>query len=375
MILHIAPDGNFIDSAIKSFEEADSKNNKFIIVTNKKKLYNVKSENVKKATIKYLLSKEFISKLSNYEFVVIHVLTDFSKKLILESNENIKFLWIGWGFDYYKYIKKDLFLPKTLKYINKNKSFFSKDTLRVIRDYFNKVTKYSGIDRVEIIFNKINYFSPVIYEDYILLKNDNPYMKMQYIDWNYGNLEDLVVSKDYIIGNNILLGNSATPENNHLEILDTLKNLNLENNKIIVPLSYGDKKYGNLVGEYRKISVGKQFFPLTEFMPLEEYNKILNSCSVVIMNHLRQQGMGNIVTMLYYGAKVFLNKENPIYNFLLRNKVIVFSIDELNEKSINLKLDKVDIARNRIILEDIWSSGMMLKKTKNLINKVKNGHD
>ena len=39
---------------------------------------------------------------------------------------------------------------------------------------------------------------------------------------------------------NILIGNSATETNNHIEVLDLLSKFKNEDIKIYVPLSYGD---------------------------------------------------------------------------------------------------------------------------------------
>ncbi len=56
---------------------------------------------------------------------MIHSLTNEVKKLILNSNDNIKFIWLGWGYDYYGYLDKKLLLEKTLdlkeKMFHKNK--------------------------------------------------------------------------------------------------------------------------------------------------------------------------------------------------------------------------------------------------------------
>ena len=43
-------------------------------------------------------------------------------------------------------------------------------------------------------------------------------------------------------GNNILIGNSRSYANNHLEIFSILSKFNIANRKVIVPLSYGNMK-------------------------------------------------------------------------------------------------------------------------------------
>ena len=123
--------------------------------------------------------------------------------------------------------------------------------------------------------------------------------------------------------------------------------------------------------ETKEIIKFKNFKPLTEFMSINEYHKIISSCSIVIMNHIRQQALGNIISMMYFGAKVFLNKKNPIYSFFLSQGAVIFSIDMINDESISRKLTKKEIEINRNILNQYWSREVMLEKTKKLINIVR----
>ncbi len=55
---------------------------------------------------------------------------------------------------------------------------------------------YRDINNIEKVFNKIDYFSPVLYEDYLLVKNKFKNFKPKYIDWNYGTLEDDLIKED-----------------------------------------------------------------------------------------------------------------------------------------------------------------------------------
>jgi len=127
---------------------------------------------------------------------------------------------------------------------------------------------------------------------------------------------DFVVNNDEIRANgpNILLGNSASITNNHLEALDALKKINLGNRKVITPLSYGSPQYADVVESYGKKNLNGSFRAVRDFMPLEQYTELISSCGFVFMNHYRSEAMGNIITSLYLGAKVFLNETDP-YNF------------------------------------------------------------
>jgi hypothetical protein len=374
MILHIVPDEKFIDMAYNMFEKASPNNNEFMVVTKQKSFKYIKTTPVTKITPIEFSNKKFMNNLKQYEFVVLHWLDFFKMRLLLKVDKNIKFVWIGWGGDYYDYIKLkngSLLLPKTEKVSHliskQNKSVKSHIKSLIKKFYFFGNRKLRAI-------NRINYFAPVLENEYQLMQNSLQRFEPKFLDWNYGTLEDDFI-RGYedaaICGNNILIGNSATLPNNHLEAFDTLKVLNIDNRKVIAPLSYGDEHYANLIIESGKKFFGNAFEPLTEFMEIDEYVQKIASCSVVIMNHLRQQAVGNIIIMLYIGAKVFLNKENPAYIFLKQNGIVLFSLEELTQDQIDTELSIDQIENNRAALRKLWGREVALKKTQQLINTMR----
>ena len=119
---------------------------------------------------------------------------------------------------------------------------------------------------------------------------------------------------------NLLVGNSAAPTNNHLDLFKWLSSggTSLKGREIIVPLSYGgDQRYRDLVIEEGYKIFGEAFRPLLEFMPRDEYLQILQSCELVVMGHLRQQGVGNILSALGMGVGVSLPASTTLYRGLL----------------------------------------------------------
>lgn len=376
MILHIVPDDKFIDMAYNMFEKATPNNNEFMVVTRQKKFKYIKTTPITKITRKAILGKEFENILKNYEFVVLHTLSNVTKKLVVNSSSNVKFLWVGWGFDYYCYVDKKLLLEKTYilkEKLIKERNFFGKNILRQLKNTVEYYTIYYGIKNTTKVMDKIDYFAPVLYEDYLLVKNQHLEFKPKYIDWNYGTLEeDLVKEELHISGTNILLGNSASYENNHIEAIDLLDRLELEGRKIICPLSYGSKDYADRIIAYGTKKLSLTFEPLKSFMEIDQYNKIISSCSVVIMNHIRQQAVGNIVIMMYFGAKIFLNKENPVYTFFKKNGAVIFCMEELTNEQVNNELTEEEKVINRELLKKHWSQKTMLEKTQNLIQTMSN---
>ena len=109
------------------------------------------------------------------------------------------------------------------------------------------------------------------------------------------------------------------------EALARFKDRDIE---IICPLSYGEQEYRESV-----ISLGKQLFaekfvPLEDFLPYEEYQRLLASIDIAVFNHNRQQGMGNIITHLGLGHKVYLRSDQSPWTLFENMGVEVHDIAE-----------------------------------------------
>jgi len=374
MILHLAFDSKFIDIAFDNFEKVYYKKNELIIVSTKNKTKYIKYAKYSVISIFELISKNFAKKIEYYDFVVLHSLTSGFMKLILNSNKKVKFIWIGWGYDYYNLIvngSNNLLLPKTLEISDKCRGIDKLKFHIILKKIIYRIL--FGVINSTQVYSRIDYFAPVLEEEYEMIKKINKNFTPKYINWNSGTLEDhfLVGFEQLTInGNNILLGNSDTDTNNHIDTFEILERLILDEQKIIVPLSYGNITYREEVIKIGKIKLGDKFMPLVDFLPFKEYNKLIASCSVVIMNHLRQQALGNIIVMMYLGAKVFLNIQNPVYSFFKEKGAIVFSIDDLNNDELNSRLIDSQIEKNRKVLEDHWGRDKIYDKTRQLINII-----
>lgn len=374
MILHIVIDHRFINCAYRVFEEVSPGNNIFLIVGETGKVRYTENIPIQIISDKMFLSKSFSQSLVKFDMVIFHWMHDLNLRLITKIPEKVKLVWIAWGGDYYDLItegdESKLFQPITKSLFERNTKKNSDSTTGKIKKIATRLIS-KKIKKSEII-NRIDYFSPVLYEDYELIKKVLPDFKPKYIPWNYGTLEDDLIrgfENFTITGNNILIGNSATYENNHLDTFKILSTIKTGNRMILSPISYGDPVYSDNIIHYGKGYWGNRFVPVIEFMSIDKYIDLISSCSVIIMNHLRQQAMGNIITMMYLGAKVFLNKENTVYQFFKKEGAYIFDIDEL-ELEINTRLTDRQIEHNRNILRMHWGREIILAKTRKLIASV-----
>lgn len=132
-------------------------------------------------------------------------------------------------------------------------------------------------------------------------------------NYNYGeiNFEDIVYGK--VI--NIQIGNSAAKSNNHIRVFKELEKFQKENIRIWVPLSYGNKEYAKEVIDFGRNMFDSKFEALEEFMPEVQYNELLKTMDIGIFDIERQQALGNIISLLQSGSKVFLRKDTMLARY------------------------------------------------------------
>lgn len=386
-VAQLLPDDKFSDAAYQNFERASPGVCTYYVPAKKNgdKLNYIKTFTPKFISIYDIISGSIIRELIAYDLIIMHALSDFNIQVlskICKHANRPKIIWIGMGYDYYDLIynkTSDQYLSDTsLLATNlgkKTQTNLNQKLLGQIKNLIKKIALRPNSKKE--VLNYIDYFSPVLPSEYKKFK-DKYNIRAKYIRWNYGvnsklyedlNGEPLDRSK-----NNILLGNSATLTNNHIEALNLFSNINFDLDKVVCPLSYGDNAYKEYIENYGNQIFGNKFQPLTEFVSLEQYLKIIHDCPIVIMNHIRQQAGGNISSMMYKGATIFLNKENPFYNFYHDQGVTIFTIDELekNPELINYRLDDDEILHARKVLKSNFGLQASITNTQNLLSLTKN---
>ena len=239
---------------------------------------------------------EFTSFLKEADKIIIHGL--WSEYLIdfLYRNAYLlkKSYWVMWGGDFY--------FPE--KQSEKKK--------KVIRKMGNLITDVVG--------------------DYELAKQWYKAKGKIHRSFMYpSNLYKDIPKKDVIKHTaNILIGNSSNPTNNHIDALEKLRDLKNENIKIFAPLSYGggSEEYISEVIKTGQSIFKEKFIPLLEYMPYEDYIRFLNSIDIAIFNVNRQQAMGNIITLLGMGKKVYIRNDTTMWNYFNELGIKIFDFNE-----------------------------------------------
>src|SRR5690606_10384678 len=180
-----------------------------------------------------------------------------------------KFAWIGWGADYYHLIhqREELLLPDTRRLVSDNLVADSSSTHtarhtfavihRAIRHPIRSNRKLLATLRSRkmgprepdelTLLNRFSSFSPVLEEEYQSVLTFHPGFRPRYVGWNYWTEGLGETGENGAIGDTVLIGNSATPENNHLGAFRHLEHVDIGERNIICPLSYGSRPYGDAI--------------------------------------------------------------------------------------------------------------------------------
>jgi len=361
--LHIMHNAIFTKSFIKFIEKNfNITEHFFIIIGGSSKIMNDFSKKTKKYII-YInnikpykinnLRKIYELEVKMYKCKKIHIHSLFNDNLVrflfFQKWLLKKCNWIVWGGDLYKY---------------KNEK----------KDFGSNINEYM---RSKIInnFKEITTFIP---GDYKIVKN----VYNTKASYNHALTYDISVDESFIknlitnsnSNNNkivFLVGNSANPSNNTIEVLKILSKFKRKDIKIITPLAYGDDEYKNKIINYGNETFKKKYKPLINFYPLKEYLKILSKVDIGIFNHKRQQATGNITKLLQLEKKVFIRSNITSWDFFKNMGVELYDTKKLNQQSFRkiIEFDKKVGKKNSKIIKKIRSEKRRIKSWKKILNR------
>lgn len=339
-IAHISLDEKFIDCAINQFSLLKGVDSVFCVKTENSTLKYIKSPDVKL----FQTFDEIVEFINNdhFDYVVFHSFCIPQNKV---ESLNVPILWNSWGYDIYsdesnvlaKPITLSLYKPKTRAAANiKPKTLH--DRILILARKFGIVSKRQK--KYDALISKIPYLSVVLPIEFDYIHKKYPHFKFfpfRYIDPS----ESIAFTPYTKATTSILLGNSVDPTNNHIDILSILEKRNIQCT-VYIPISYpsNQETYKKALKSFAATLKTVKVRFLEDFIPKEEYFKIIDECSVAIFGHIRQQAVGNIFRMLYTGKKILMYKDSVGYNYFKQHNVKIFNIeDDLHQDFFEKPLD------------------------------------
>lgn len=316
-------------------------------------------------------SDELDMHLQKAEVVFAHFLNGKIARLLNQLSDSKKIVWFSWGGDIYSLgkFRKGFLQPKT-------KRLFYKIGLTDFKIFKNILTHLLGplVDlfppnkTVLQAINKVDIIVPVVLADYKNLKR-NYMVEAEAFQVNYASKIfkaepsfDPSQKKTHF-----LLGNSASFTNNHLEAVDLLSQFNLGDSKVFIPMSYGKNAYADYVKNYAEDKLGTHARVLTERLPYDEYGQLYAKCRSVLMNHNRQQAMGNIFLAFWFENTLYLNSNADHYRDLTDKGFKILDIKNFHP---DLQLTLEERKRNKELLYEWYGLPLQQKKFNQLLERL-----
>ena len=348
--LHLVNDEKIINRTIDMFEEALPGENLFVVNTDSDSFKHIDPRPNVISRRKFAVGGYG----SKFPRIYLHYLNRQKINLIKKlDTEDSKIFWIIWGADIYNKLMAPrgfrLFTPGSWGDTHRPDPFErlmrrlrARRNVRFIRKFVDCiVTDTTDNDYARLI----GYYPQLA---------DKPWK-----DFFYYPIDVILgpeLMKASVNGNGIMIGNSASTTNNHEAVIELLSRFDLGERSVTVPLSYnGNPAYKEAVIAKGAALIGPNFKPLLDFMPLADYNRLQASTSHAFFGNLRQEAVGNILIVLYLGAKVFLFRSNPVYEWMQSKGLKAFAIEELTQEELDTPLDPDTQRRNREILTSLYN--------------------
>ncbi|MBV8660640.1 MAG: hypothetical protein JO129_00630, partial [Candidatus Dependentiae bacterium] len=264
--MHFTVDEKFIPFVQKVYEDAFPGNNEYRVLgyVNRGLKYISPALNVKVADPGYWTSTRLENELSKFDCVVIHYLAPEFIDAISRIPTNVMIVWSGWGGDYESLLEPQCgpyvlaltrAMPQRDSIFQRVKPYLASplqlskiliEKLQRPRAGFYNENNSEAIKRIAHRFNVVSVTpAEVPYMINALSQYNN---NINYHTLHYYCTETVFQQGPIKMeGDHILIGNSASPTNNHIEAFEYLKDIDTTNRKIIVPLSYGPKRYAEAI--------------------------------------------------------------------------------------------------------------------------------
>jgi len=310
------------------------------------------------------------------DIVVLHALKHYASFVLKAIRTDAMVIWNSWGDDVHGQLPDrrgpavlDRLTQRALQVANptpsqvsllsgRHRPLWRKAAGKLRRTLVRAAPKlpWHPVDTDSIDWQRIDYISA---QSELLpqLRAALPRLNASQLPLDWYCIERLVTSMDdRISGGDIMVGHAAWPSDNHAAIIALLTQIDLSGRRIVLPLNYGNRNYGDVIERMAREHLRCDTVILREFLPLDEYTRISQSCAVMITASRLTAGFGGILPHLYRGGKLVLHGEDPLSVCLARNGVscsqLPASVEEL--EGLIHPLDSAAQERNRQAILQGW---------------------
>ncbi|HEV2866367.1 MAG TPA: TDP-N-acetylfucosamine:lipid II N-acetylfucosaminyltransferase [Allosphingosinicella sp.] len=377
--IHLVQDQKFVATAMRLFEQAAPGRHRWIVLADP-----AEGRHPEGASVEFERPEGLWRRDLRDRVVFIHLMNGRASRVVMGMH-GPRFIWIAWGGDFYPFLFGSRLLgPKTKQIWPAPRSRLSRRLARGIFGWsiehlpqalIRAAVRLLPLDvartaSVPALIRRCFGMIFVLPAEAELLRERLPDLRFRNFEWNYYSFGDEQLPPVPERGREpaVLIGNSATPEGNHLECLDLLEAV-AQPFDVYIPLSYGTAGYREALKAALPPLPTHRLHLLEHFLPLRDYEAITNRCCYVIMGHKRQQAMGNIVYALAIGARVYLDPSNPIYDHFRVEGATIFTLEDFAGHAQEQAgwLDEAATHGNREVIRRLYGWPVAVEKTRELL--------
>ncbi|MCK4662714.1 MAG: hypothetical protein KAT68_07610 [Bacteroidales bacterium] len=282
------------------------------------------------------------------DLVVFYELELIKEKIALRLPKYVKIAWRFFGYELYGKQRDIVLSKKTKQALRIN---YSKNPFKIFKVFFRKIKTYFSLfifsGSPNILFYRaslrVNFFLALSFEEYNYLSSYYKlpvFIKLPFKNkiYNENVLHTNLTLKRKEKFPIIIVGNSRSEYNNHLDIIDLIdKNRNKEKYNFTLLLNYGsEKKYTSIV---RQNIIRKKYFKTIEdFMSIEDFKLLYKKTSALVINSYRQMAGANVLEGFQNGVKIYLNEKNVMLQWFKNEGFYIFTIEDFED---DLKNDNI----------------------------------
>jgi hypothetical protein len=124
-------------------------------------------------------------------------------------------------------------------------------------------------------------------------------------------------------------------------------------------------EYAKNITDRGKEIFGDKFIAMLDFMPFDKYLEFLGEIDIAVFAHKRQQAMGNTITLLGLGKKVYMRNDVTPFETFKDIGVKVFDVESIE---IDL-IDEITKEQNLKRIKEHFSKANYIKQLKNLFGE------
>lgn len=269
--------------------------------------------------------RRIVAAANDTDLVVLHNLDALKAMAAVEIDRRVAIGWFLFGWEIYSRRRSGLYTERTREVLGRNRRrvrsalAFAGQALDHLRRFHTlRLPFEEAVERIDLLFGGV----PHEYEDLERRWGSLP----EFLRFPIGHAsgpEPAPTSRENVI----LIGNSRSPFNNHLDVLDAIVRSGPRTGwRYVVPFSYGsDGEYAEAVRARARDHGTIEL--LEEFIPRDRYGRLFDHAAAAVYNSYRQMALWNILAAVAAGVKVYIPDANPVSQWFRSEGIGVHDVE------------------------------------------------